>query len=167
MTTHSLLPEPRERVARAAIWYWIVVDLLWILVVGAASITPISFADLASDTKAIVLICIVAVLVAAVAVSVTVAFWRYAVHRWEVTPDLVLTRSGAIFRDWRIVPLHRIQTVEVTQGIVERIFGVAKLVIRTASYHGSTDVAGMPADRAREVASQLTEALQGKADDGA
>ena len=77
---------------------------------------------------------------------VGLSLWRYAVHRWEVTDTFIVTRAGAVFRDWRIVPLHRVQTVEVSQSILERIFGVARLVIRTASYAGSTDIEGMDAD---------------------
>ena len=114
----------------------------------------------------------VVVAAAAVALAVGVPIWRYAVHRWEVTDTFIVTRSGAIFRDWRIVPLHRVQTVEVSQGILERAFGVARLVVRTASYAGSTEVPGMDAAVARQVADGLTIALAGQVraghgDDGA
>ena len=115
----------------------------------------------------------VAVGSAVLAGVVGVALWRYAVHRWEVTDDLRRhRRAGAVFRDWRVVPLHRVQTVEVSQGIVERAFRVARLVVRTASYSGSTDIAGMDAAEARRVADHLTATLTGHAragrrDDGA
>jgi membrane protein YdbS with pleckstrin-like domain len=167
-----ILPDPAFRISSKAVWYWIVrnvaVVVVAVLVIAAVTI----LASSGSGTRTTILVSTAVVALLATAAIVGVARWRYAVHRWEVTDTFIITRAGAVFRDWRIVPLHRVQTVEVSQNILERIFGVARLVIRTASYSGSTDIEGMDADIARRVAARLTETLTGHArsgrvDDGA
>lgn len=81
--------------------------------------------------------------------------WRFAVHRWEVTADVVYTRSGWFDREWRLVPISRIQTVDTTRGLLERMLGLATLDIRTASHAGSSKVEGLPAGVAAAIAHDL------------
>ena len=167
-----ILPDPAHRISHAAVWHWAVRYGLFVLLATAVIGTPSVLIPISHPARLVVLVVEGAIAAGAVALAVGVPIWRYAVHRWEVTDTFIVTRSGAIFRDWRIVPLHRVQTVEVSQGILERVFGVARLVIRTASYAGSTEVAGMDAKVAREVADGLTVALAGQVraghgDDGA
>ncbi len=81
--------------------------------------------------------------------------WRYRVHRWEVTEDVVYTRSGWIARHWQLVPVNRLQTVDHTQGWLERIFGVATLEGQTASYAGSSTIEGLDAEEARALSEEL------------
>lgn len=162
-----MLPDPAHRVSRSAIWHWMTRYALVTLALAAVALTPAVLLPLPHTARLITVSIVSGVVLVAAAATVGVPFWRYAVHRWEVTQGFVLTRSGAVFRDWRIVPLHRVQTVEVSQGVLERAFGVARLVVRTASYAGSTQIAGLNARLAREVADSLTAALSGSADDGA
>ncbi len=51
---------------------------------------------------------------------------RFRVHRWEVTDEAVFTRTGWLSRTWTLVPVSRIQTVDVTRGVVQQLFGLAK-----------------------------------------
>jgi membrane protein YdbS with pleckstrin-like domain len=103
------------------------------------------------------------VLVAALGVvAVLVApVWRYRVHRWEVSSDVVYTRAGWFNRHWLLVPVGRIQTVDAEQGWLERILGLATIKISTASHEGSSKVAGLPV----RVAVRLAEDLAGRAHD--
>src|SRR5699024_3644874 len=71
--------------------------------------------------------------------------WRYRVHRWEVTDDVIYTRAGWINRDWQLVPVNRLQTVDHTQGWLERVFDVATLQVQTASHAGSSRIEGLDA----------------------
>lgn len=80
---------------------------------------------------------------------------RYLVHRWEVTPETVYTVSGVFEREWRLVPISRIQTVDTTRGLMERMLGLATLRIRTASHAGSSDIPGLPAQTAAGLAHTL------------
>ncbi len=161
-----MLPDPANRVARAAIWHWMtrygLLILPTLILLVAVVLLPLSH-----PATVICVVVLVFVLALNVAVAIGLPHWRYAVHRWEVTDGFVFTRSGAIFRDWRIVPLHRVQTVEVSQGLLERAFGVARLEIRTASYTGSTSISGLDVGQARLVAADLTAALAPATDDGA
>lgn len=165
-SARPMLPDPANRVARRAVWHWMtryglsLLPLLFLL--GAAILLPLT------HIATVVCVAVLAVVLALnAAVAAGLPFWRYSVHRWEVADGFVFTRSGAVFRDWRIVPLHRVQTVEVSQGLLERAFGVARLEIRTASYAGSTSIAGLEAQQARLVAEGLTAALTPSSDDGA
>lgn len=80
---------------------------------------------------------------------------RYLIHRWEVTDESVYTLSGVFQREWRLVPISRIQTVDTTRGELERMLGLATLRIRTASHAGSSDIPGLPAEPAGELAHRL------------
>ncbi|GAA3727858.1 PH domain-containing protein [Salinactinospora qingdaonensis] len=81
--------------------------------------------------------------------------WRYRVHRWEIAADVVYTRVGWVSRQWQLVPVSRIQTVDHTQGWLERMFNVATLQIQTASHAGSSSIEGLDADLARRLSEDL------------
>lgn len=81
--------------------------------------------------------------------------WRYRVHRWEVTEDIIYTRVGWINRAWQLVPVNRLQTVDHTQGWLERVFDVATLQVQTASYAGSSTIEGLDAEEARQLSEEL------------
>lgn len=81
--------------------------------------------------------------------------WRYRVHRWEVGEDVIYTRAGWIARAWQLVPVNRIQTVDHTQAMLERVFDVATLRVQTASFAGSSTIEGMDADEARVLSEEL------------
>jgi hypothetical protein len=93
--------------------------------------------------------------------SLVAPVWRYRVHRWEVSSDVVYTRAGWFNRHWLLVPVSRIQTVDTEQGWSERLLGLATLKISTASHQGSSKVAGLPV----EVAVRLAEDLAARAHD--
>ncbi|PSK84216.1 hypothetical protein CLV63_13935 [Murinocardiopsis flavida] len=81
--------------------------------------------------------------------------WRYSVHRWEVTEDVIYTRTGWINRQWQLVPINRIQTVDHTQGWMERLFKVATLEVQTASHAGSSTIEGLDAADAQRISEDL------------
>jgi membrane protein YdbS with pleckstrin-like domain len=87
--------------------------------------------------------------------------WRYRVHRWEVSADVVYTRTGWFSREWLLVPVSRIQTVDTKQGWIERTLSLATIQVNTASHTGSSEVSGLPAD----VATRLAEDLAHRAHD--
>lgn len=92
-----------------------------------------------------------------VARTVIVPQWRYRVHRWEVTADVVYTRSGWFSRQWQLVPVSRIQTVDHRQGWMERLFRVATLEVQTASHAGSSTIEGLGAADAQRISEELAE----------
>jgi membrane protein YdbS with pleckstrin-like domain len=102
----------------------------------------------------------VAVAVLTVPFLVAEPFVRYAVHRWELSGDVVYSRQGFLTREWVFVPVSRIQTVDKGQGWLERMLGLATLEIRTASHAGSSTIKGLDF----QVAAELAEALARRAE---
>ena len=97
---------------------------------------------------------------------VVVPLWRYAVHRWEVTDTAVYTQVGWWARERRIAPMSRIQTVDYSEGAIERLFGLASVTVTTASAAGALEIAGLDKDVARRLVDELTikaDAVEGDA----
>ena len=155
------LRPPERRVARAAIALWTLENLVgavltllvatviaWWLSAAAPSWVPRTVSHHAWWLPAILaLLAVPGVLVAPT--------WRYAVHRWEVSADVLYTRTGWFNREWQLVPVSRIQTVDTTQSWLERPLGLATLRVQTASHAGSSEVEGLPAPVATALAEQL------------
>ena len=80
---------------------------------------------------------------------------RYRVHRWEVTDEAVYTLTGWLSRTWTLVPVSRIQTVDVTRGVVQQVFGLATVAVLTASSQGTVRILHLEADVAARVADDL------------
>ncbi|QIG46018.1 PH domain-containing protein [Nocardioides anomalus] len=82
--------------------------------------------------------------------------WRYLVHRWEVTETAVYTQTGWWARERRIAPMSRIQTVDLVEGALARLFRLATVTATTASAAGALEIAGLDRDVARRLADDLT-----------
>jgi len=80
---------------------------------------------------------------------------RYRVHRWEVTADAVYTLTGWLDRTWTLVPISRIQTVDVNRGLVQQLFGLATVAVLTASSQGTVRIPHLEVEVARRVAEDL------------
>jgi len=87
---------------------------------------------------------------------VVVPSWKYAVHRWEVTDTAVYTQVGWWTRERRIAPMSRIQTVDYSEGAIERLFGLASVTVTTASAAGALEISGLDRDVARRLSEELT-----------
>jgi membrane protein YdbS with pleckstrin-like domain len=87
---------------------------------------------------------------------VVVPLWRYAVHRWEVTDTAVYTQVGWWTRERRIAPMSRIQTVDYSEGAIERLFGLASVTVTTASAAGALEISGLDRELAQRLAEELT-----------
>lgn len=57
---------------------------------------------------------------------------KYALYRWRVDADELLLRSGVLNRQNRVIPLARVQNVEVRQSLLQRVLRVAELRVETA-----------------------------------
>ena len=92
---------------------------------------------------------------AAVAYAVVMPVYRSRVHRWESTDTAVYTQRGWLSRERRIAPMSRVQTVDLEQGFVSRLLGLAQVTVTTASAAGPLHIEGLD----REVAERLVEEL--------
>ena len=102
--------------------------------------------------------------VAAVVTAVLVAahlgvvpIWRYRVHRWEISPQAVFTRTGWLVQERRIAPISRVQTVDTHRGPLDRMFGLANVTVTTASSAGAVHIVALDNDVAESVVAQLTD----------
>lgn len=149
--------DPAWSLPRTAVGLWTVHGLLRAL--GATPLAVAAVLAVPADAAGPVpaLRWLVPLLVALYAVAqVGVEPWiRLRVHRWEVTGDAVYTLTGWLTRTWTLVPIARIQTVDVTRGPLELAFGLASVAVLTASSHGTVRIPHLPADVARRVADDL------------
>lgn len=82
--------------------------------------------------------------------------WRYHVHRWESTDTAVYTQTGWFTRERRIAPMSRVQTVDMEQGPLARLFGLATVTVTTASAAGPLKIAGLEYPWAETLVEELT-----------
>lgn len=93
-----------------------------------------------------------------------VPLWRYRVHRWEISPQAVFTRTGWLVQERRITPISRVQTVDTYRGPMDRLFGLANVTVTTASSAGAVHIEALDTNVADRVVAQLTDiaALRGE-----
>jgi membrane protein YdbS with pleckstrin-like domain len=88
---------------------------------------------------------------------VVVPLWRYRVHRWDIGPQAVYTRTGWLVQERRIAPISRVQTVDTYRGPLDRLFGLANVTVTTASSAGAVHIVALDSDVADRVVAQLTD----------
>jgi hypothetical protein len=148
--------EPAWPVSRSAIWLWatqgVIRTLLWTALLVPALLflptddPPLSVLPWAGPA--------LLALYAVVSIGLEPRI-RYRVHRWEVTGEAVYVLSGWLSRTWTLVPVARIQTVDVTRGVTQQLYGLASIAVLTASSQGTVRVRHLPADVAERVAADL------------
>jgi uncharacterized protein len=80
---------------------------------------------------------------------------RYRRWRWQLTPLALELRYGVLVHQHESVPYFRIQQIDVTQGPLDRLLGLATLQVTTASASGSVGIPGIPAEQAPVVRAEL------------
>ena len=72
--------------------------------------------------------------------------------RYSLTERLLRVVRGWLFHVDTVVPLVRVQHIDVTRGPLEKMFGVATLVVHTAGTHNSVvTLPGLSPERAAEI----------------
>jgi hypothetical protein len=99
----------------------------------------------------------VATVLGVVVSTAVVPLWRYRVHRWELGPQAVFTRTGWLVQERRIAPISRVQTVDTYRGPVDRLFGLANVTVTTASSAGAVHIVALDVDVADHLVAQLTD----------
>jgi uncharacterized protein len=161
MTSMSAPPapvrEPAWQLSRSAIGLWVTEGVLSAVGVGLAATLFILFVPASAGGPVPLLrwlVPIAAALFAIVVVGVR-PWFRYRVHRWEVTEDAVYTLTGWLTRTWTLVPISRIQTVDVSRDVLQQAFGLASVAVLTASSQGTVRVPHLEHDIAQRVADDL------------
>ncbi|WP_057882317.1 PH domain-containing protein [Tsuneonella troitsensis] len=63
---------------------------------------------------------------------------RHAARGYDLGADRLRVVRGLLFRSDTVVPFGRVQHIDVTQGPLERMFGLATLVVHTAGTHNAS-----------------------------
>ncbi|MBX3461931.1 MAG: PH domain-containing protein [Planctomycetes bacterium] len=154
-------PRPTERLQRRVVPYWLVADgfsalllsgLAWYL--GRPLLAK--YWDGWSDAWEHVLLgaCLGLVALAVLTPPLAYARWRFG-----FLGDLLLLRYGILFVEERAVPVRRMQHVDLVRGPLERLFGLATLVVFTAGNEGSAfRVPGLALAQAQELRDHIVEA---------
>ena len=94
----------------------------------------------------------VAVFVIAAAGVLTAPQRIYARLHYRLTEKLLQVVRGWLFHVDTVVPLVRVQHIDVTRGPLEKLFGVATLVVHTAGTHNSiVTLPGLAPERAAQI----------------
>jgi len=148
---------PAYQVSRNAIGLWtlqgaissvflLAAGIVAALLVPAAAPAPVRFLAAAAPYLAGVY--------AVVAVAIRPRL-RFRVHRWEVSENSVFTLTGWLAQSWTIIPIARIQTVDINRGALQRLFGLASVAVLTASSKGTVEIVHLDAGLAGAVAPDL------------
>lgn len=76
--------------------------------------------------------------------------WGYAERE-----DDLLVRNGILFRRVVVVPYGRMQFVDVQAGPVDRLFGIARVQLHTASAASDASIPGLPPAEAARLRDRL------------
>ncbi len=81
---------------------------------------------------------------------------RYKFYRFDVREDDLLLEHGIFTRVRTIIPYRRVQHTDVSQGIIERSYGLARLVVYTAGTRAAAAVIpGLPIEYAEQLRDHL------------
>ena len=76
----------------------------------------------------------------------------YSRLRYRLTERFLQVMRGWLFHTDTIVPLVRVQHIDVTRGPLDKMFGTATLVVHTAGTHNSiVTLPGLAPERAAEI----------------
>ena len=100
----------------------------------------------------------VGILILAIVGLVVTPLRIYDRLRYRLTDRLLQVVRGWLFHVDTIVPLVRVQHIDVTRGPAEKLFGVATLVVHTAGTHNSVvTLPGLSPERAAQIRDTIRE----------
>lgn len=143
---------PRLRIEKRAIAWWMLRTLiLWGIVLGSLLIAMVLWEPARVWLIAPLILTGITLLLK----LLVEPWWRYRVHRWEITEHAAYASSGWLVREWRVAPSSRIQTVDAVRGPLEQLLGLSTLRVTTASSYGAIKISGLDRATAEEAAKRL------------
>jgi membrane protein YdbS with pleckstrin-like domain len=154
--------EPAWSLPRSAIGLWVTESVISSVVLGLAVGAFLLFVPADAGGLVPVLRRLLPIAVAGYAVvAIAVRPWlKHRVYRWEITADAAYTRTGWLTQTWTLVPISRIQTVDVTRGVLQQVFGLASVAVLTASSQGTVRIWHLEHVVAQRVADDLAHRAQ-------
>lgn len=160
------IADPGNRPSTRAPYAWALNTALWGAPITALFFWLIGAGPLGGRLGPAVVTALVVVFAAAAVVGLIVMpLWRYRVHRWEIGPTAIHTRTGWLSQERRIAPISRIQTVDTQRGPVEQLLGLSTVTITTASSAGKVRIQALDKPVADAVAEHLAAVVGELVDD--
>lgn len=149
-----------ERLDPRVVPYWLLSGLLGSLLLGAFLFGALAVVGGRLPGTPSVQFTLAAVLFAAqVGWTLVSAPLGHRVWRFSIDDRLLVARYGIIIRQEKVIPTNRLQHVDLVRGPIERLFGLATLVVHTA---GTEAVAfrlpGLALDRAQDLRDRILRA---------
>ncbi len=130
--------EPEEHALdRSLRTEWIV---LWLLAAVPVAAIVVAVGTQVGAAGLVASLVLAAAIIAAVPLG-TGAVWRR--WRYVLWDDAIEVRHGVVRHGTTFVPFHRIQQVDVERGPLDRAFGIATLVLRTAAATTDAKIPGL------------------------
>lgn len=128
--------------------------IVWLFVIGTALILDYTLLK-GLGTGAVVPL---GTLVLAIAVVVIAPARIYRRLRYRLTGQVLQVVRGWLFHTDTVVPLVRVQHLDVIRGPFDKLFGTASLIVHTAGTHNSTvALPGLSPERAAEMRDVIRE----------
>lgn len=87
--------------------------------------------------------------------AVVIPWLRYRRWRYALREDDLWISRGVIWRSTSVIPYARLQFVDTTQGPLDRMFGLAQLIVHTAAPGTSGQLPGLASDEAEALRERL------------
>lgn len=150
---HSPRSAPSRRLADEARLLWTISALGWALplVIGV----PAVLGSVDEAPASVVTLAFAAAIAVALLGVLVVPQLRWRCWRWEVRDEEIELRHGALTEIRTIVPMARVQHVDVRRSFVAQRLGTADLVVHTAA--GQTTIPMLPEAAAVEVRDRIAD----------
>lgn len=156
---------PFETLDKRVVLLWRIQHLIsTAILLGLLLFVGIGFAFRAPTLRLLLLIAFVSLLLLRIGLLIWLVPRRYAAWGYRLTDQVFETRHGVFSKISQMVPLSRLQHVDLQRGIFERRFGLATLVLFTAgTNHSVIFVPGLEAGIAASLRDKL---VLSEGDDG-
>jgi membrane protein YdbS with pleckstrin-like domain len=148
---------PAERLAPRVVPLWMLGGLMSTALLGGGLFAAYLFVANRHEAYAsnafVAWVVVTSLLLAFALVTPTLSWLRW---RFAVSDELLVLSHGILFHEEKAIPVSRMQHVDLTRGPIERLFGLATLVVFTAGNEGSAfRVPGLPVARAQDIRDQI------------
>lgn len=163
MTVDTSVPLPPppgadlQRLDPRVVAYWMVAGLLVVAVLGVAAWFGVAELTARYKEHASWIQIAAASLLGALALGAlfepVLSFWCW---RFAIDHEVLEARYGVVFREEKVIPINRLQHVDLMRGPIERLFGLSTLVVFTAGTEGATfRLPGLAKQRAKDLRDRI------------
>ncbi|MDA0374786.1 MAG: PH domain-containing protein [Planctomycetota bacterium] len=149
-----------ERLDRRVVPYWLVSGLFGnVFFVLILVVALVAFREPLGDNATLATIAVAVLGGALVLFGLVIPPLAYRRWCFSIDADLLVARYGVVFHEEKAIPVSRLQHVDLSRGPVERLFGLATLVVHTAGTEAASfRLPGLTPPRAEQLRDAILEA---------